>query len=59
MAEIKTGDVVILKSDVNYSIQTIMTVGEHWGDGLFFCYWFVNGEIRKEKFHKDTLIAYQ
>lgn len=56
MTEIKVGDVVTLKSDSSYK----MTVGEavEGTTGLFVCFYFYNGEIKKVQVPATVLIAY-
>lgn len=54
--ELKIGDVVRLKSDVD--VDVLMTINGHSSDGQNFwhCIWLLNKELRAGSFHKEALI---
>ncbi|HCC51460.1 MAG TPA: hypothetical protein DEQ30_04890 [Porphyromonadaceae bacterium] len=54
--KINAGDVVILHSHKGSSSPQKMTVANIEGD-VALCYWFVSGELKKEKLNVITLTA--
>lgn len=56
MKELKVGDVVILKSEMNYDFQLLMTVDEIVDDQIY-CMWRTKDNVfQRQLFHKGTLI---
>lgn len=53
--ELKIGDVVRLKSDVD--LRVLMTINGYSSDGkdYWHCVWFVGTEMKSGNFHKDAL----
>ncbi|WP_279188592.1 hypothetical protein [Prevotella melaninogenica] len=47
MEQISKGDVVCLKSDFNRISCQCMTVEDIDNDGICYCVWFKDGELRK------------
>lgn len=53
--EIKTGDVVCLKSDKSDPHNRKFTVGSTFTGGEVNIHWFVSGELRTAKVNKNSL----
>jgi len=51
--EIKIGDIVYLKSDVD--IDVLMTVNSGAGGDFFKCVWFDGKDLKEGLFHKNSL----
>ena len=53
--EIKTGDVVCLKSEKNSASPRKMTVGSAFSGSQYQIHWFYQGELRVATVHQDAL----
>lgn len=56
--KVKTGDVVCLKHELNYTIRTYMTVGEFVDGDTAQCYWFVDHDLHCAEINVGSLAIY-
>lgn len=56
--DLKIGDVVSLKSDVNINVLMTINGYSRIGDDYWYCIWFDGKDLKANDFHKDALQKY-